>query len=130
MISVSVSLTAAPEKEVRAGVEILRALGLRPNGPAVTSCPTCGRTKVDVPGVAARVEEELERLFVARGRPARFPRVAVMGCAVNGPGEAKGADIALCGGDGGFVLYADGTPVARVSEEDAVSEVMRYAIRS
>lgn len=126
--TIRVSLTAAPEKEVRAGVEILRSLGLRPNGPAVTSCPTCGRTRVDVSGVAARVEDELERLFVARGRPAGFPRVAVMGCAVNGPGEAKGTDIALCGGGGDFVLYVKGNPVARVSEKDAVSEVMRHAV--
>lgn len=126
--TIRVSLTDTPENEVRAGVEILRALGMRPNGPSVTSCPTCGRTRADVFGVAARVETELERIYAAKGRPEGFPRVAVMGCAVNGPGEAKGADIALCGGDGEFSLYIGGKFVSKVSEEDAVSEVARHVV--
>jgi len=123
--TVRVSLTAKPEKEVRVGMEILRALGLREPGPAITSCPTCGRTKVDLMHVASQVEIALETLAKDG---ARLPRVAVMGCAVNGPGEAKGADIALCGGDGEFLLYVRGRQVCKVSEADAVGKVMEYAV--
>ena len=96
--TIRVSLTDLPEKEVKVGLEILRSLGLREAGPSVTSCPTCGRTKVDVFGVAAAVEAALEKRQRALPRGARLPKVAVMGCVVNGPGEAKGADVALCGG--------------------------------
>ena len=123
--TIRVSLTAKPEKEVRVGMEILRALGLREPGPAITSCPTCGRTKVDLMHVASQVEIALETLAKDG---VKLPRVAVMGCAVNGPGEAKGADVALCGGDGDFVLYVRGQQVCRVSEEDAVGKVMEYAV--
>lgn len=69
-----------------------------------------------------------ERLAASGGAAVKFPHVAVMGCAVNGPGEAKGADIALCGGDGEFVLYVNGEIVERVSEEDAVRKVVEYAV--
>ena len=100
-------------------------LGLRAPGPAITSCPTCGRTKVDLLHVASQVEIALETLAKDG---ARLPKVAVMGCVVNGPGEAKGADIALCGADGEFVLYVKGEQVCRVSEEDAVGKVMEYAV--
>ncbi len=123
--TIRVSLTAKPEKEVRVGMEILRALGLREPGPAITSCPTCGRTKVDLMHVASQVEIALETLAKDG---VRLPRVAVMGCAVNGPGEAKGADVALCGGDGDFVLYVHGKQVCRVSEEDAAGKVIEYAL--
>ena len=126
--TIRVSLTDQPEKEVRVGMEILRSLGLRPQGPAITSCPTCGRTKVDLVRVATAVETALEARY---GRTAGrtggwFPRVAVMGCVVNGPGEARGADVALCGGTGEFVLYVRGRQVCKVSEADAVSKVMEY----
>ena len=123
--TIRVSITGRPEKEVRVGLEILRALGLRAPGPSVTSCPTCGRTKVDVVRVATQIEDGLETL-ARDGRP--LPRVAVMGCAVNGPGEAKGADIALCGGNGDFLLYLRGEPVERVKEEDAVRRVMEHVV--
>ena len=121
--TVRVSLTDDPEREVRVGLEILRAVGLAPNGASVTSCPTCGRTRVDVRGVATEVEAALERYRQARGSVA-LPRVAVMGCAVNGPGEAKGADIALCGGDGEFLLYVHGKPVRKVKPTEAVASVL------
>ena len=143
--TIRVSLTDQPEREVRVGMEILRSLGLREPGPAVTSCPTCGRTKVDVVRIAAEVEDALERRYLAsrnvssRDRSIagtgkrsggeevkRFPHVAVMGCAVNGPGEAKGADIALCGGNGEFVLYVQGEQVCKVRECDAVGKVLEY----
>ena len=123
--TIRVSLTAKPEKEVRVGMEILRALGLREPGPAITSCPTCGRTKVDLMHVASQVEIALETLAKDG---VKLPRVAVMGCAVNGPGEAKGADVALCGGDGEFLLYVKGNQVCKVSEEDAAGKVIEYAL--
>ena len=123
--TIRVSLTAKPEKEVRVGMEILRALGLREPGPAITSCPTCGRTKVDLMHVASQVEIALETLAKDG---VKLPRVAVMGCAVNGPGEAKGADVALCGGDGEFLLYVKGEQICKVSEEDAAGKVVEYAL--
>ena len=123
--TIRVSLTAKPEKEVRVGMEILRALGLREPGPAITSCPTCGRTKVDLMHVASQVEIALETLAKDG---VKLPRVAVMGCAVNGPGEAKGADVALCGGDGEFLLYIKGKQICKVSEEDAAGKVVEYAL--
>ena len=147
--TVRVSLTNKPEKEVKVGLEILRALGLRAPGPSITSCPTCGRTKVDLARVAAQVEDALETLYFDRPiqssahSPIRspdpirsfdhstirpFPHVAVMGCAVNGPGEAKGADVALCGGDGEFLLYVHGAFVEKVSEADAVRKVVEHVV--
>ena len=121
--TIRVSLTNKPEKEVKVGLEILRSLGLRAPGPAITSCPTCGRTKVDLVRVATQVEDALETLKLER-----YPHVAVMGCVVNGPGEAKGADIALCGGDGEFLLYKKGVLAERVSEADAVRKVVEYVV--
>ena len=129
--TIRVSLTSKPEKEVKVGLEILRSLGLRPPGPAVTSCPTCGRTKVDMMRVASQVEDAMETLAGDSDSPfagRAFPRVAVMGCAVNGPGEAKGADVALCGGEGEFLLYVRGAFVEKVSEADAVRKVMEHVV--
>ena len=126
--TIRVSLTDSPEREVRVGLEILRSLGLRAKGPTVTSCPTCGRTKVDLKRTAEAVEAALDgayRRWLAAGREAaRFPRVAVMGCVVNGPGEAKGADLALCGGNGEFVLFVRGEQVARFPEGEAVKRLV------
>ena len=123
--TIRVSLTDSPEREVAVGREIVRALGLRSPGPSVTSCPTCGRTKCDVKGVAEAVETGLSGLSPEVNRLGlRFPRVAVMGCVVNGPGEAKGADIALCGGDGVFILYEDGELKRKVHESEAVEAVL------
>ena len=127
--TIRVSLTARPECEVRAGMEILRSLGMRPPGASVTSCPTCGRTTADVAAVAARIEEALERRLAGLPRGSRLPRVAVMGCVVNGPGEAKDADVALCGANGEFMVYVKGEPTGRVSEEDAAGRVMEYVSR-
>ena len=122
--TIRVSLTDTPEQEVRVGVELLRAVQLRAPGPSVTSCPTCGRTRVDVLRVARAVEDELERYY--RAHPAaRRPHVAVMGCVVNGPGEAKGADIAIAGGDKKFVLFRAGERIGTVAEDAAVAAVMK-----
>ena len=136
--TIRVSLTNKPEKEVKVGLEILRALGLREPGPSITSCPTCGRTKVDLVRIASQVEDALETLYndpanrtieqSEQSNNRKFPRVAVMGCAVNGPGEAKGADVALCGGDGEFLLFVHGRQVCKVSEEDAVGKVVEHVV--
>ena len=134
--TIRVSLTGKPEKEVKVGLEILRALGLRAPGPSITSCPTCGRTKVDLMRIASQVEDALETLYNDRYaqrqtsnlKPQTFPRVAVMGCAVNGPGEAKGADVALCGGDGEFLLYVRGRLVEKVREDEAVRKVVEHVV--
>ena len=131
--TIRVSLTNKPEKEVKVGLEILRSLGMRPTGPSITSCPTCGRTKVDLVRIASQVEDALEILYNDPSRPSSliprsFPKVAVMGCAVNGPGEAKGADVALCGGDGEFLLFVHGKQVCKVSEEDAVGKVVEHVV--
>ena len=123
--TIRVSLTAKPEKEVKVGLEILRSLGLRAAGPSITSCPTCGRTKVDLVRIATQVEDALETL--AFDHP-NLPHVAVMGCVVNGPGEAKGAEVALCGGQGEFVLYVKGQPVEKVSESEAVQKVVEHVL--
>ena len=121
--TIRVSLTDVPEREVTVGLEILRSLGLRAPGPSVTSCPTCGRTRVDVRSVAEEVESALER-YQREHANVKLPHVAVMGCAVNGPGEAKNADIALCGGVGEFLLYVHGKPVRKVPPSEAVSAVL------
>lgn len=121
--TIRVSLTDVPEREVTVGLEIVRSLGLRAPGPSVTSCPTCGRTRVDVRRVAEEVESALER-YQREHVNVKLPHVAVMGCAVNGPGEAKNADVALCGGNGEFLLYVHGKPVRKVPPSEAVSAVL------
>lgn len=124
--TIRVSLTAKPEKEVKVGLEILRSLGLRAPGPSITSCPTCGRTKVDLVRVATQIEDALETLSADHPN---LPHVAVMGCVVNGPGEAKGAEVALCGGKGEFVLYVKGEPVEKFAESEAVGKVVEHVLR-
>ncbi|MDD2597619.1 MAG: flavodoxin-dependent (E)-4-hydroxy-3-methylbut-2-enyl-diphosphate synthase [Kiritimatiellae bacterium] len=121
--TIRVSLTDQPVKEVRVGVELLRALDLRAPGASVTSCPTCGRTRVDVAALATAVEERLERYYFEHPRAPR-PHVAVMGCVVNGPGEAREADIAVAGGDGKFVLYVKGERLRTIDEADALETIV------
>jgi (E)-4-hydroxy-3-methylbut-2-enyl-diphosphate synthase len=111
-----VSLTADPVKEVETAWEILKALGLRERGPVMISCPSCGRDNVGVEKLAVRVEERL------RAYPQAF-EVAVMGCAVNGPGEAGDADFGIAGGrDVGFV-YAHGRVLKKVSSDILIDEL-------
>lgn len=118
-----VSLTDHPIQEVRVGLEILRCFGLRPPGAGVISCPTCGRIQIDVVSLAQRVEVELDKFY--RTHPeAVHPSVAVMGCVVNGPGEAREADIAIAGGQGKAALYVRGTFLATVPESDILDRLM------
>ncbi len=122
--TIRVSLTDTLVKEVRVGVELLRSIGLRAPGASVTSCPTCGRTRVDVAGLATLVEERLEEYYFENPAAPR-PHIAVMGCVVNGPGEAKEADIAVAGGVGKFALYVKGELVKMIDEKEALSEIVR-----
>ena len=122
--TIRVSLTDKPEREVKVGLEILRALDLRVAGPAITSCPTCGRTKVDLFRVAGEVEDALEKLRVAEPSR-RLPHVAVMGCAVNGPGEAREADFGVAGGAGEGLLFIKGEIVKKVPYDTIADELMK-----
>ena len=118
--TVRVSLTADPVEEVRVARDILQALGLRRFTPILVSCPTCGRCNIDLISLAGKVEERLQSI-------SRPMTVAVMGCVVNGPGEAREADIGIAGGKGEGILFRKGEIIAKVAEErlaDALFEEM------
>lgn len=116
--TIRVSLTDEPVKEVFAAYDILKAVGLKKDAPYLISCPTCGRTKVDLISLAKQVEERL--------RTCTKPiKVAVMGCAVNGPGEAKEADIGIAGGDGCGLIFKKGEIIRKVPEECLLEELMK-----
>ena len=116
--TIRVSLTGDPVLEVDCAVSILKALDLRSTGVQIISCPTCGRTGVDLISVA----EEAAGHFIDIKVPLK---VAVMGCAVNGPGEARDADAGIAGGKGEFLLFVHGEVIGKVSEEDALPELER-----
>ena len=112
-----VSLTGDPVEEVRVGIEILKALGLRKTGVEFVSCPTCGRTQIDLIKVAKEVHERVvgwDKLI----------RVAVMGCAVNGPGEAREADIGIAGGKGEALLFKKGEIIRKIPQDRIVEELL------
>lgn len=115
--TIRVSLTADPVNEVYAGFDILKAAGLLTGTPTLVSCPTCGRTKIDLISIASEVEEHLRGVN-------KDIKVAVMGCAVNGPGEAREADIGIAGGDGCGLIFKKGEIIRKVPEEDIVSELL------
>jgi (E)-4-hydroxy-3-methylbut-2-enyl-diphosphate synthase len=112
-----VSLTGDPVEEVRVGYEILRALRIRKKGVEIISCPTCGRCEVDISQIVSRVEKGIQRVTTPL-------TVAVMGCVVNGPGEAKEADVGIAGGKGSGVLFRKGKIVAKVKEKDFVKVLL------
>jgi len=116
--TIRVSLTAHPKEEVIAAYEILKSLNLRQRGPILVSCPSCSRAEVDIIGLAERVEEELLKI----DKPVR---VAVMGCAVNGPGEAKDADVGIACGKGKAVLFRKGEKIGVIDERDFITALMR-----
>ncbi len=115
--TIRVSLTDDPVKEVEAGYEILRALGKK-RGVRIISCPTCGRTKIDLIGLAKKVEEALKNVD-------KDLTVAVMGCVVNGPGEAKEADIGLAGGDGCAVIFKKDEIIGKFPEDEVLPALLR-----
>ncbi len=114
--TIRVSLSAAPEEEIAAARDILRAVGLRRDGPELISCPTCGRTRIDLIALTGAVEERLKDVH----KPIT---VAVMGCAVNGPGEASAADVGIAGGDGEGLLFQKGTIIKKVPQAALVDEL-------
>lgn len=116
--TIRVSLTAAPEQEVEAGIDLLHAIGVRSSRARLISCPTCGRTAIDLIGIATEVEQRLKMV----NKPVT---VAVMGCVVNGPGEAREADVGLAGGRGKVAIFRKGEVIRTVEESRAVEELMR-----
>lgn len=116
--TIRVSLTADPVSEVAAGFDILKAVGIKKDCPQIVSCPTCGRTKIDLISLAEKVERELANVH----KPIK---VAVMGCAVNGPGEAKEADIGVAGGDGYGLIFKHGEILKKVPENKIVEELLK-----
>ncbi len=119
-----VSLTADPVEEVVFAKELLSAVGLRKDRIEIVSCPTCGRTEVDLQVIADAVEKRVE---VLQDKGVRSLKIAVMGCAVNGPGEARGADIGVACGKGKGVLFAGGEIIRTVKEEDIADEIIKMA---
>ena len=113
-----ISLTGDPVVEVKVANEILKSLGMREYGPTLISCPTCGRTSIDLAGIAEEVEKRLENVK----KPIS---VAVMGCVVNGPGEAKGADVGIAGGNGEGLVFRKGEIIRKVKETELVEELFK-----
>lgn len=119
--TIRISLSADPKEEVIAAKRMLHDLGLYPNYPTLVACPTCGRTRVNVPGVADKVLKMLEKI----NKPIT---VAVMGCVVNGPGEAKNADIGIAGGNGEWILFKKGQVIATLKNDDEAIERLKIEI--
>ena len=116
--TIRVSLTAPPEEEVIAAYEILKSLNLTEHGPTLISCPTCGRTEIDIIGLAAEVEKRLASV--------KEPlTVAVMGCVVNGPGEAREADVGIAGGKGVGLLFKHGEIVKKFDEKELADVLVK-----
>ena len=116
--TIRVSLTADPIEEIIAARNILRVLNLDNTGVEIISCPTCGRTKIDIINLTNKVENELKNCK-------KNIKVAVMGCVVNGPGEAKEADIGIAGGDGVGLLFKNGEIIRKVKEKDILKELVK-----
>ena len=114
--TIRVSLTEDPVEEIKVAKEILKVLGLKETGVEIISCPTCGRTEIDLIGLAHQVEEEFEKMD-------KKIKIAVMGCVVNGPGEAREADYGVAGGKGVGVLFKKGEIVKKVDEADILKEL-------
>lgn len=116
--TIRVSLTEDPVEEIKVAKEILKVLGLIEAGVEIVSCPTCGRTEIDLIGLAKKVEKEFEN-------EKRQIKIAVMGCVVNGPGEAREADYGVAGGKGEGVLFKKGKIIKKVSEIDILPELKK-----
>lgn len=116
--TIRISLTGDPVEEVKVGREILRSLGLLEEGIELISCPTCGRTNIDLIRLVSKVEEELKHIK----KPLK---VAIMGCPVNGPGEAREADIGIAGGKGEGIIFKKGKVIKKVKEEYLIDELIK-----
>lgn len=115
--TIRISLTGDPIEEVKVGREILKSLGLIREGLELISCPTCGRTNINL----IKIAEEAEKMLESIDKPIK---VAIMGCAVNGPGEAREADIGIAGGNGEGLIFIKGEIVKKVKEEDLLQELL------
>ncbi len=115
--TIRVSLTSDPTEEVRVGYEILKSLNLREHGPTIISCPTCGRCEIDIISMTKKVERKVKNIHAPL-------RIAVMGCVVNGPGEAKDADLGIAGGKGYGLLFRKGKVVGKAKEKDLVEALL------
>ena len=116
--TIRVSLTGDPANEIRVAYQILKSLGLREYGPTLIACPTCGRTSIDLEKLALEVERYLETV--------QMPiTVAVMGCVVNGPGEAREADIGIAGGKGEGLIFKKGEIIKKVPEGEILDELFK-----
>ena len=118
--TIRVSLTGDPIEEIYVAREILKSMKLMTGGIEIISCPTCGRTNVDLIKVAEEVEKRIRNVVVRKPM-----KLAVMGCAVNGPGEAKEADMGIAGGQGEFLLFVKGNIVRKIPQENAIEELIR-----
>jgi len=116
--TIRISLTDDPVKEVEAGIKLLKAIGIRKEGVRLVSCPTCGRTEIDLIGIAKEAERRLENIN-------KNITVAIMGCVVNGPGEASAADIGIAGGKGCGVIFKKGEIIAKADEKDLLDLLMQ-----
>ncbi|OEG00437.1 4-hydroxy-3-methylbut-2-en-1-yl diphosphate synthase [Vulcanibacillus modesticaldus] len=116
--TIRVSLTGDPVEEIKVAKEILKSLEIRINEPQIISCPTCGRTQIDLVELANKVEHMLQKI----DQPLK---VAVMGCAVNGPGEAKEADVGVAGGNGEGLIFRNGKIVRKIKEENLYEELLK-----
>ena len=116
--TIRVSLTSAPEQEVKTGIEILKSLGLKKRGIKFISCPTCGRCQINLIDIANKVEERLANVD-------KDITVAIMGCAVNGPGEASNADIGIAGGKNEALLFKKGKIIRKISEDAIIDELIQ-----
>lgn len=117
--TIRVSLADDPVEEVKVGLELLRALDLR-KGPHIIVCPTCGRTEIDIITIAKKVEKEVQKLQIEKNIS-----IAVMGCVVNGPGEAEEADVGIAGGKGQAVLFKKGKIIRKIPEQQIVIELLK-----
>lgn len=116
--TIRVSLTGDPVEEVRVGQEILKSLNLREFGPTIISCPTCGRCEIDLISLTKKVEQKVKNINAPL-------KIAVMGCVVNGPGEARYADVGIAGGKGYGLLFRKGKIIGKVKEKDFVEALMQ-----
>ena len=122
--TIRVSLTASPIEEVTAGIEILKSLKLKNGGIDYISCPTCGRCDVDLLKIANFLKESLSNLNKELQRKGKNITVAVMGCEVNGPGEAKEADYGVACGNGSGIIFERGNKIKRVKEDEIAKELL------
>ncbi|MGE4357447.1 MAG: flavodoxin-dependent (E)-4-hydroxy-3-methylbut-2-enyl-diphosphate synthase [Candidatus Omnitrophota bacterium] len=126
--TIRVSLAGCPEEEIRIAKLILSALNLRKFGPEIIACPTCGRAQIDVVRLAQELEEKLQ-IANCRLRTEKPLKIAIMGCEVNGPGEAKDADIGIAGGKHCGVLFQKGEIITRVKEKDIIKVLWEKGIK-